>query len=256
MMSSASILAKSTALQLANAQPSSEFSCDLDNDMDCEPENTNEGWCSDNIDNDRDNLVDSNDEDCASQSGDQIPVANAGPDQTVGIGQEVLLDGTASYDPENKLVSSEWEQTGGPTVEMSGADTLQPTFSAPSEEESEDLTFKLVVYDGEGPSEPDTVTVTVEPTLIDTEPTPSQLDPLPQIKATADQLGHTFDSTLSQISDPVSLLKQSDLLRLLPLVGLGIAVIGGTAAYAKHRSSKKSQHKGSNIAVITRGGIE
>ena len=232
MMNSTNILAKSIPLQLANAQQSSEFSCDLDNDTECEPENTNEGWCSDNIDNDRDNRVDSNDEDCASQTGDQIPVANAGQDQTVGIGQEVLLDGTASYDPENKLVSSEWEQTGGPTVELSGADTLQPTFSAPSEEESEDLTFELIVYDGEGPSEPDTVTVTVEPTLMDTQPTPGQLDPLSQVGATAGQLGHTFDSTLSQISDPVSLLKESNLLRLLPFIGLGVAVIGGTAAYA------------------------
>ena len=165
MTNSSDILVKSIPLQLAAAQQSSEFSCDLDTDMKCEPENTNEGWCSDNIDNDRDNEVDSNDNDCASQSGDQIPVANAGPDQTVGIGQEVLLDGTESYDPEGKLVSNEWKQTSGPTVQLSGADTLQPTFSAPSEEESKDLTFELVVNDGEGPSESDTVTVTVEPTV-------------------------------------------------------------------------------------------
>lgn len=139
---------------------------------------------------------------------------------------------------------------------MSSVDTLQPTFSAPSEEESEELTFKLVVYDGEGPSEPDTVSVTVKPTLIDTQPNPGQLDPLSQVEATAGQLSHTFDSTLSQISDPASILKQRDLLQILPVAGLVIAVIGGTAAYAKHRWSKKPQHKGGNIAVITRGGIE
>ena len=67
MMNSGDILVKSIPLQSVNAQPSSEFSCDLDNDMEGEPENTNQAWCSDNIDNDRDNSVDSNDEDCALQ---------------------------------------------------------------------------------------------------------------------------------------------------------------------------------------------
>jgi hypothetical protein len=260
MTNSADILVKSIPLQLAAAQQSSEFSCDFDTDMECEPENTNEGWCNDNIDNDRDNEVDSNDNDGASQSGDQIPVANAGPDQTVGIGQEVLLDGTGSYDPEGKLVSSEWEQTSGPNVQLSGADTLQPTFTAPSEEESKDLTFELVVYDGEGPSESDTVTVTVQPTLPHTQPTArlgnTFSSTLSQVESTTVQLGNTFSSILSKINDPVSVLKQNDLSRLLPLAGLGVAAIVGMVAYAKHRSSKKSHLPGGNVAVITRGGID
>jgi K319L-like, PKD domain len=78
---------------------------------------------------------------------------------------------------------------------------------------------------------------------------------LSQVQSTADQLGNTFYSTLSKIKDPVSVLKQNDLSRLLPLVGLGVAAIGGATAYGKYRS-RKSQHKGSNVEVITRGGLE
>ena len=65
----------------------------------------------------------------------------------------------------------------------------------------------------------------------------------------------TFNATLSKIKDLVPVFKQNDLSQLLPLAGLGVAAIGGTVAYGKYRS-KKSQHKGDYVAVITRGGIE
>jgi Big-like domain-containing protein len=65
----------------------------------------------------------------------------------------------------------------------------------------------------------------------------------------------TFNSTLFKIKDLVPGFKQNDLSPLLPLAGIGVVVIGGTAAYVKHKSNK-SRHKGGNITVITRGGIE
>jgi hypothetical protein len=72
------------------------------------------------------------------------------------------------------------------------------------------------------------------------------------------QLRDTFTSTLSQVKEPLTSLQENDLPQLLLLAGLGVAVIGGTAAYVKHRSSKKSQQEGeqANIEVVTRGGIE
>ena len=64
-----------------------------------------------------------------------------------------------------------------------------------------------------------------------------------------------MNATLSKIKDLGLGLKQSNLSKLLPFAGLGVVVIGGAVAYGKYRS-KKSQHKGGNVAVITRGGIE
>jgi K319L-like, PKD domain len=290
-----SFLKSSNVMQPVIAQPaiSSPDNCDNDQIM-CEPENTFGEWCSDTLDNDRDNKVDSNDDDCTSQLNDQLPVADAGPDQKVKMGQEVSLDGTGSYDPDGTIESVEWDQIGSPKIELSGADTLQPIFTAPPVEESTDLTFELDVTDDSGhSSELDTVDITVEPTVgggpqstqdkhavvnagpdqtgsesagksRTNNPEPYAVDQLgntfsstlSQVQSTVDQLGNTFSSTLSKINDPVSVLKQNDLSRLLPLAGLGVAAIGGTVAYAKYRSKKKSQHKGGNVAVITRGGIE
>ena len=81
----------------------------------------------------------------ADPSRDQVPVADAGQDQTVGVGQQVYLDGTQSR-PEGALNSIDWKQTGGPHVKLSDAHVLQPTFSAPSVDKSKKLTFELVVY--------------------------------------------------------------------------------------------------------------
>lgn len=177
-------------------------------------------------------------------SRDQLPVANAGQDRTVGVEQEVHLDGTRSR-PEGALKSSEWKQTGGPHVELSDADTLQPTFSAPSVEKSKKLTFELVVYGAAGASKPDIVTVRVEPTGEDGG------------QPVRDQPSHesdiTFNATISKIKDLVSDLKQNDLSRFLPFAGLVVGAIA--VAYGIHRS-KKSKHKAGNVAVITRGGIE
>jgi hypothetical protein len=79
-----------------------------------------------------------------------------------------------------------------------------------------------------------------------------------QLSSTTNQLLDTFTSTLSQVKEPLTSIQENDLPRLLLLAGLGVAAIGGTAAYVKHRASKKSQQKEGqvNIEVITRGGIE
>jgi K319L-like, PKD domain len=181
------------------------------------------------------------------QSGqDQLPIADAGQDQTVRIGQEVHLDGIRSH-PEGAIKSIEWKQTGGPHVQLSEAGTLEPIFSAPSVEKSKKLTFELVVYGNAGPSKPDSVTVRVEPTgAHGQQPPPDQPPHNSDI---------TFNAILSKIKDPLPFLKQNDISRLLPLVGLGVAAIVGATAYGKYKS-KKSQHKGGNVEVITRGGIE
>jgi hypothetical protein len=91
------------------------------------------------------------------------------------------------------------------------------------------------------------------PTGVEPSPTEDQLD------STTDQLRDTLTSTLSQAKEPLTSLQENDLPIPLLLAGLGVAVIGGgTAAYIKHRSSKKSQQEEeqANIEVVTRGGID
>jgi len=87
------------------------------------------------------------------------PVANAGTNQIVSVGDVVTLNGTQSADADHDLMTFSWTQQSGPAVELINADTLTASFVAPSSKEP--LTFSLVVNDGQEDSEPATVTVTI-----------------------------------------------------------------------------------------------
>jgi hypothetical protein len=85
-----------------------------------------------------------------------VPIANAGPDQTVNQTATVHLDGTASEGGK----TFKWVQTGGPAVSLTGANTSTPSFVAPKQNVL--LTFELTVS-GPGASSTDTVEVSVNP---------------------------------------------------------------------------------------------
>ena len=92
----------------------------------------------------------------------QIPIADAGPDQTLGEGKAVTLDGTASSDPDADPLTWAWTQIGGPPVALSDPGSATPTFTAPVVGQGGDsLVFQLVVSDGAAASEPDAVTIYV-----------------------------------------------------------------------------------------------
>jgi hypothetical protein len=91
----------------------------------------------------------------------QPPVANAGPDQSIGEGNPVVLDGSASFDPEGAALTFLWTQTSGPPVELSDATSGMPGFQAPRVCSDTNLTFDLVVNDGTQLSDPDPVTITL-----------------------------------------------------------------------------------------------
>lgn len=92
------------------------------------------------------------------------PGAFAGPDQTVTEGERVTLDGTRSSDPDpNDTLSFSWRQVTGPPVALEGAASATPSFVAPDVTEIVELTFELVVSDGDVDSNPDAVVIRVEP---------------------------------------------------------------------------------------------
>jgi hypothetical protein len=94
---------------------------------------------------------------------DSPPVANAGPDQSVNVGQTVTLDGSLSTDPDADPIAYLWEQIadGGPLVTLSGPTSAMPSFTAPPVAPGgETLTFRLTVT-AAGESRTDTVSVSI-----------------------------------------------------------------------------------------------
>jgi len=83
----------------------------------------------------------------------------------------VQLDGSGSSDSHGGILTYQWTQTSGPTVTLDDPITAKPTFTAPETEVQETLVFELVVTNDQGvQSEPDSVTITVNPA--DTPPSP------------------------------------------------------------------------------------
>ncbi len=76
-----------------------------------------------------------------------FPTANAGMDQTVHRLQTVSLNGSASHDPDNDVLSYLWRQTAGPPVTLSNGTAPSPTFTSPDSAAA--ITFELTVSDGE-----------------------------------------------------------------------------------------------------------
>ena len=97
-------------------------------------------------------------------------VAEAGDPQTVDSGDTVTLEGGGStVSVGDRIVTYDWERTSGSstvTVTLTGADTLQPTFTADTlAVGAPEVThvFTLTVTDNKGsPEVTDTVTITVE----------------------------------------------------------------------------------------------
>ena len=79
-----------------------------------------------------------------------IPVSVPGPDQTVGEGAPVTLDGSGSYDPNGDPLSYLWTQAAGPGVVLSDLGSAITTFRAPAVSVDTTLEFSLTVTDVDG----------------------------------------------------------------------------------------------------------
>jgi hypothetical protein len=86
------------------------------------------------------------------------PVAIA-TDVEANVSQPVLLDGSASFDPDgDTVVTYAWTQVAGPLVTLLNANTANPSIADPPDEVTT-LQFELVVSTANESSAPDPVTV-------------------------------------------------------------------------------------------------
>ena len=88
-----------------------------------------------------------------------LPIANGGIDQAIISENEFTLDGSASFDPDNDVLTYLWTALDGITLKE--ATTKRPSFSTSEVKAIATYQFVLVVNDGELTSKPDTVSITI-----------------------------------------------------------------------------------------------
>ncbi len=97
-------------------------------------------------------------------TGNFLPIADAGPDQSPLEKSSVVLDGSNSSDKDDGIQSYSWVQVVGPRVTLSDGDTVQASFTAPELQDNEEITiitFMLTVTDAGGQKATDSTDVTV-----------------------------------------------------------------------------------------------
>ncbi|MBI4648488.1 MAG: hypothetical protein HY738_18380, partial [Bacteroidia bacterium] len=88
----------------------------------------------------------------------QIPLANAGNDQTVNTGTQVALNGSGSSDADSDVMTYSWTQVSGTNVTLTNPNSATPTFIPNFAGTYE---FQLIVNDGKVNSNSDNVIITV-----------------------------------------------------------------------------------------------
>lgn len=108
-----------------------------------------------------------------SASGNQPPNADAGVDQTIDEGGQVVLDGSGSSDPDDGIDTFHWQQIAGTPVDLTDPAGAMSSLSAPAVGAGGDiLIFELTVRDLGGLIGTDRVNVVVND-VPDSPPAPS-----------------------------------------------------------------------------------
>jgi hypothetical protein len=87
-------------------------------------------------------------------------LAISGADQTVKEGENVILDGSKSYDPDGNSINFIW--TIPSIITLSSTTVAKLTFIAPEVKKDSVLHFSLIVNDGSDNSVPSNVKVNVQ----------------------------------------------------------------------------------------------
>ncbi|HKX96712.1 MAG TPA: hypothetical protein VJL78_02635, partial [Candidatus Nitrosocosmicus sp.] len=96
-------------------------------------------------------------DDSNSKTNDRKPIANAGLDQVITTDQNIVLDASASFDPEGKISSYLWKQTGNSEGKIKASNSMIYSFPIPDGLEEKSLEFKLIVLDEKGQKDSDTI---------------------------------------------------------------------------------------------------
>ncbi len=91
------------------------------------------------------------------RTGNDVPIADAGPDQIGVPAGTMTLDGSASYDPDGDAITYQWTQIAGPSVSIIGATGAKATFTSV---DSQSYAFRLTVKDTFGAQSMAKVTIT------------------------------------------------------------------------------------------------
>jgi hypothetical protein len=102
----------------------------------------------------------------------RAPNTIAGSNQVRASNSQVTLDGSQSNDPNEDILTFQWNQTMGPTVNIVDAASAVATFTAPSVSSDTLLQFKLTASDPGGLADSATTNVTV--TALPAPPPPQQ----------------------------------------------------------------------------------
>ena len=91
------------------------------------------------------------------------PIAMLAVDSLVANpGDNVILDGSASSDPDGNEITYRWSQSDGPTVDIINADTATPTVTIPTMERDDTIAIDLVVSDGQTESNRASVVIDIQ----------------------------------------------------------------------------------------------
>jgi hypothetical protein len=97
-------------------------------------------------------------------SGNLAPVANAGPERTVFVGDSVTLDGSASSDANGDALRFAWQIVSAPAGSQTTLSDVAAVRPVLSPDLRGDYVVQLTVNDGRLASAPDTVTIHTAPT--------------------------------------------------------------------------------------------
>lgn len=97
------------------------------------------------------------------RTGNDPPVADAGPDQLGITAGSVTLDGTGSYSPEGNALTYQWTQIAGPAVTINNSSSAKASFTST---DSQTYSFRLTVKDAYGQGTAKTTVTTRAPNLV------------------------------------------------------------------------------------------